>query len=139
MQPGVYGNAPRTPNPYDRHCVNEKSITLAAWKHCWFLAKALKLKAEECGLGGSVGTQQVLAHQHMREWDKSNDKWHAHHRIQQEWAKTKPRLHIEHPPKAVEFATGRFLLAPRDLSSSRRSLAQRTCENRSLYIYIYIR
>ena len=127
---GVYENAPRTPNAYDRaiskrkweiefmnwrHRVNEKATTLAAWKYCWLLAKALKLKAEECGLGGSVGTQQVLAHQHMREWDKTNDKWHEHHRIQQACAKAKPRLHIEHPPrpKAVKFATGRLLLAPR--------------------------
>ena len=127
---GVYENAPRTPNAYDRwiskrkwevefmnwrHRVNEKSTTLAAWKYCWLLAKALKQNAEKCGLGGSVGTQQVLANQHMREWDKTNDKWHEHHRIQQACAKAKPRLHIEHPPrpKAVKFATGRLILAPR--------------------------
>ena len=126
---GVYENAPRTPNAYDRwiskrkwevefmnwrHRVNEKSTTFAAWKWEWKLAKALKHNAEKCGLGGR-GTQQVLAHQHMREWDKTNDKWHEHHRIQQACAKAKPRLHIEHPPrpKAVKFATGRLLLAPR--------------------------
>ena len=126
---GVYENAPRTPNAYDRwiskrkwevefmnwrHRVNEKSTTFAAWKWEWKLAKALKHTAEKCGLGGRVGTQ-VLAHQHMREWDKTNDKWHEHHRIQQACAKAKPRLHIEHPPrpKAVKFATGRLLLAPR--------------------------
>ena len=103
MQPGVYGNAPRTPDPYDRtiskrgwereckhwrHCVNETSVTLAAWKHCWLLAEALKQNAKKCGLGGSVGTQQVLVHQHMREWGKIDDKWHEHHRIQQECVKT---------------------------------------------------
>jgi len=124
MQPGVYGDAPRTPNADDRwiskrrwekefmvwrHSVSEKGSTFAAWKHCWLLAR---------GLGGRRHWDATRWTRCM-EWEKTNKSWHANHRIQQEFAKTKPlpsRRHVEHPPEAVQlrgFPLGRLLLAPR--------------------------
>jgi len=81
-KPGVFGNAPLTPNAYDRtkskrtweaesmcwrHSVSAPSCCFAAWK--WSLLSARQTWwtwwTLACGLGGSLHTKPPLAHEHV--------------------------------------------------------------------------
>ena len=92
VQPGVFGNAPVTPNAYDRikskrlwesecmgwrNSINEKSCCFAAWKWSLLLARAPNQLAQACGLGGSVRTEQCLAHEHVAECARCEESWHT--------------------------------------------------------------